>query len=171
MMDSPDMTLYTPSSTGPMDNFFGEQYDGAPLDHFDHSEAGHGFPDASSPPDAGYDSTMQPFDSGAYNSQSSGSSPTSSPSSSIQHQRHESSNSSRSAPANDDELNRQMNELFDFESAANSPRGLASTQKSSEKPIRGMAIPQHERSPQQTGRQLIQPHSHVGPPVRNPSFA
>lgn len=165
------MILYRPSSTGPMDNFFGDQYDDVPSNHLDQTEAGHGFPEASSSlPDAGYDSVVQPFDSGAYNSQSSGSSPTSSPSSSIQPQRHQSSNSSRSAPATDDELNRQMNELFDFDSAANSPGGSAFKQKSSEKTIRGMAIPQHEASPQQSGRQLIQSKSHIGPPVSIPSF-
>ena len=67
----------------------------------------------------------------------------------------------------DPELNRQMNELFDFDSAANSPGKTVATEIRSEKPILGMAIPQYQRSPQQTAGNIIQSHNRVGPTVRS----
>ncbi|KAL8658770.1 MAG: hypothetical protein Q9226_000795 [Calogaya cf. arnoldii] len=170
-MDSPDMGSLL---IGPTENFFGDQYNGSFANQFDSPKAAHAFPNAASTLGAGYDSSMNIFDTAADNSQSSESSPTSSSRSSIQNIRHESSNSSRSATAtwalNDD---RQMRQFFDFDSATNSPGGPRSTQESSDLPIRGMAIPQHEPSPQQIERQLVRPNSFALPlshsPVSTPS--
>ncbi|KAL8915389.1 MAG: hypothetical protein Q9171_000259 [Xanthocarpia ochracea] len=67
------------------------------------------------------------------------------------------------ASVTDHELNRQMDELFDFDSAANSPGKSVATEISSEKPILGMAIPQYQRSPQRTEGNIIQSHNRVGP--------
>ncbi|KAL8951180.1 MAG: hypothetical protein Q9222_002840 [Ikaeria aurantiellina] len=47
----------------------------------------------------------------------------------------------------EEDLDRQMSELFDFESAANSPGGSVSTATSANKSIAGLAIPQYQESP------------------------
>ncbi|KAL8683936.1 MAG: hypothetical protein Q9186_000147 [Xanthomendoza sp. 1 TL-2023] len=57
----------------------------------------------------------------------------------------------------DNDLDRQMNELFDFDSAANSPGGSIATETSSGKPIPGMSIPQYQEPPQHTARTITQP--------------
>ncbi|KAL8791225.1 MAG: hypothetical protein Q9213_000182, partial [Squamulea squamosa] len=66
----------------------------------------------------------------------------------------------------DHELNQQMNELFDFDSAANSPGDSESIKMSPEMPILGMAIPQQLQSPLQNEGKHIQPQNHNGPTVR-----
>ncbi|KAL9033847.1 MAG: hypothetical protein Q9180_005731, partial [Flavoplaca navasiana] len=170
MMDSPEMTPYGPSSTAPVDDFFTEQYNDAPPSHFENFELAPGLPDTKPSHDPGYDNTMQFVDSAAYNSQSSGTSPTSSSSSPTQHERHVSSNSSRSAPLTEDDLNRQMDSMFDFTSASNSPGG-GRTQKSFQKPIRGMAMPQHELSPPQTEVQSSQRYGDEGPSTSPPTVS
>ncbi|KAL8769861.1 MAG: hypothetical protein Q9209_004299 [Squamulea sp. 1 TL-2023] len=71
----------------------------------------------------------------------------------------------------DHELNQQMNELFDFDSAANSPGDPESIEISPEKPILGMAIPQQLQPPLQTERKDIQPQNRNGPEVRAPVTA
>ncbi|KAL8838902.1 MAG: hypothetical protein Q9176_004837, partial [Flavoplaca citrina] len=169
-MDSPEMTPYGPSSTAPVDDFFTEQYNDAPPSHFENFELAPGLSDTNSLHDPGYDNTMQFVDSAAYNSQSSGTSPTSSSSSSTQHERHVSSNSSRSAPLTEDDSNRQMDSMFDFTSASNSPGGDR-TQKSFQKPIRGMAMPQHELSPPQTEVQSSQRYGDEGPSTSPPAVS
>lgn len=170
IMDSPEMTPYGPSSTTPVDDFFSEQYNDARPSHLENFDPAPGLQDTTSSHYPGYDNTVQPVDSAAYNSQSSGTSPTSSSSSSAQHERHVSSNSSRSAPPTEDDLNRQMDALFDFTSASNSPGG-GTTQKSFERPIRGVAVPQHEPSPPQTEMLSSQRYGDEGPSVRSPVFA
>ncbi|KAL8995207.1 MAG: hypothetical protein Q9169_004995 [Polycauliona sp. 2 TL-2023] len=159
MMDSEG----EPNETWPetmLDGFNG-QYDGLPSDGMEISEAGL---DLSTffPPPAGYQSAAQPVASTPFNSQSSGSSPPSSPTSSMQANRHESSNSSRSATAEAEQI-RQMDTMFDFDSAANSSKGPMQSRQAVGKTIRGMAIPHEKQSPQQTQMQLSQRCDRVGP--------
>ncbi|KAL8816987.1 MAG: hypothetical protein Q9223_004095 [Gallowayella weberi] len=69
----------------------------------------------------------------------------------------------------DNDLDRQMNELFDFDSAANSPGDSMETEKETEKetetetssgkPIPGMTIPQHQQSPQHTAKKVAKPQT------------
>lgn len=63
------------------------------------------------------------------------------------------------AMKNENDLDRQMNELFDFDSAANSPGDSISTETSSHKPIAGMAMPRYEQPTQKTERSILQPHN------------
>ncbi|KAL8705032.1 MAG: hypothetical protein Q9201_001839 [Fulgogasparrea decipioides] len=58
------------------------------------------------------------------------------------------------------DLDRQMGELFDFDSAANSPGKSVPTETSSNKPIVGVAVPHLEPSPHQAQLQISQPQKH-----------
>ncbi|KAL8808285.1 MAG: hypothetical protein Q9200_004323, partial [Gallowayella weberi] len=76
----------------------------------------------------------------------------------------------------DNDLDRQMNELFDFDSAANSPGDSMETEKETEKetetetssgkPIPGMTIPQHQQSPQHTAKKVAKPQTLANLAVR-----
>ncbi|KAL8749673.1 MAG: hypothetical protein Q9184_006717 [Pyrenodesmia sp. 2 TL-2023] len=59
----------------------------------------------------------------------------------------------------ENDLDRQMNELFDFDSAANSPGDSISTGISFDKPIAGVAMPQQEDSLLDTARPILQPYN------------
>lgn len=58
---------------------------------------------------------------------------------------------------NERDADQQMNDLFDFDSAANSPGDSVATETSSNKPIAGIAMPQNVPSPHQTQKQILQP--------------
>lgn len=60
-------------------------------------------------------------------------------------------------------VDQQMNELFDFDSAANSPGCPVTTETSADKPVAGMVMPQDERSPHQTERQILHPYNRRRP--------
>ncbi|KAL8728234.1 MAG: hypothetical protein Q9166_005537 [cf. Caloplaca sp. 2 TL-2023] len=194
-MDSPDTTAYRSSSIATADDLFGAPYPDQPMNDFDSFDIENVFPNAILSPRGDYGSILQSTNIAGNHSHSSESSPGSSSTSSIQHRRHVSSNSSRSATyetdrfvptqaqmrksntgssaigmdaaqrtsetsTTDNDLDRQMNELFDFDSAANSPGDSVMTGTSSERPIPGMAIPQHQPSPQESERKSIQPGGH-----------
>lgn len=179
--------------TSPPDHFFGPTYPaGDAMNDFDTLEAMNFFNDAVPLPHGEYGATIQPIDLCYDRPHSPPSTPTSSSNSSVQHQRHASSNSSRSAtfesqamvPAEaqmhrlrlgnsnakntdspkrtleamktENDLDRQMNELFDFDSAANSPGDSISTGISFNK---GVAMPQQEDSVPDTARPILQPHN------------
>ncbi|KAL8806578.1 MAG: hypothetical protein Q9182_001225 [Xanthomendoza sp. 2 TL-2023] len=61
----------------------------------------------------------------------------------------------------DNDLDRQMNELFDFDSAATSPGDFIETETNSGKPIAGMSIPQYQQSQQNTARMIPKPRTLV----------
>ncbi|KAL8720332.1 MAG: hypothetical protein Q9225_002794 [Loekoesia sp. 1 TL-2023] len=63
----------------------------------------------------------------------------------------------------ENDLDRQMNELFDFDSAANSPGDSVAPETSTDRPIAGMAMPQDERSPHKSERPILQPHNQKRP--------
>ncbi|KAL9006891.1 MAG: hypothetical protein Q9188_000346 [Gyalolechia gomerana] len=60
-------------------------------------------------------------------------------------------------------IDRQMNELFDFDSAANSPGDSVTTKTSPDKPISGMVMSQDERSPYQPERPILHPQNRKRP--------
>lgn len=63
------------------------------------------------------------------------------------------------------DIDQQMNELFDFDSAANSPGDSVTKEAVADKPIAGMVMPQDERSPQQSDRPILHPHNRRRPAV------
>ena len=65
----------------------------------------------------------------------------------------------------EDDVDRQMNELFDFESAANSPGESVPMETSNDKPIAGFAMPEHEISPRRLERPILQPRHRKRPAV------
>ncbi|KAL9031768.1 MAG: hypothetical protein Q9196_000245 [Gyalolechia fulgens] len=60
-------------------------------------------------------------------------------------------------------LDRQMNDLFDFDSAANSPGDCVTTEASADKPIPGVVIPQDEQSLYRPERPILYPHNQKRP--------
>lgn len=63
------------------------------------------------------------------------------------------------------DIDRQMNELFDFDSAANSPGDSVTTKTSADKSISGMVMSQDERSPYQPERPILHPQNRKRPAV------
>lgn len=68
----------------------------------------------------------------------------------------------------ENDLDRQMNELFDFDSAANSPEDSFSTETSTDRPIAGITMPQDERSPHKSERPILQAPNQKRPAVSAP---
>ncbi|KAL8898449.1 MAG: hypothetical protein Q9207_006690, partial [Kuettlingeria erythrocarpa] len=199
----PEMGLpYTSSA----DYFFDQTYSSGVTNGFDVSETMNFFDDAVPLPHGKHGATVHPVNLYCDRPHSPPSTPTSSSNSSVQHQRHASSNSSRSAtiesqtmvpaeaqmhrlrlgssnakptePSNrtleamktENDLDRQMNELFDFDSAANSPGDPISPAISFEKPIARVAIPQPENSLPNTDRLVLQTCNHRRSAVGAPSL-
>ncbi|KAL8841794.1 MAG: hypothetical protein Q9170_000827 [Blastenia crenularia] len=63
----------------------------------------------------------------------------------------------------ENDVDRQMNELFDFDSAANSPGDSLSTEISNDKPITAIAMPYKEQTVHASGRPTLQPRNHKRP--------
>ncbi|KAL8652013.1 MAG: hypothetical protein Q9210_002938 [Variospora velana] len=192
-MGSPGMTLCEPASLLPSHPSSSEAFPGDTVNDFDRFEVGDFFRDATTSSGHECGGTVRPADLSLDRASSLSASPTSS-NSSMQHQRHPSSNSSRSAtfgsqsgvpdeapmhklrlesakaPAESPkrtlqstsaqkDMDLQMNALFDFDSAANSPRDCATREGSLDKATSRLTTTQYEQTPRNIERPIHTAHN------------
>lgn len=193
-MGSPGMTLCEPASLLPSHPSSGEAFPGDAVNDYDRFEVGDFFRDATTSLGHECAGTVRPEDLSLDRASSLSASPTSSSNSSIQHQRHPSSNSSRSATfgsqsgvpdeapmhklrlesakalaespkrtlepiSAQEDMDLQMNALFDFDSAANSPRDSATREGSLDKATSGLTTTQCKQTPGNIERPNHTPHN------------
>lgn len=193
-MGSPGMTLCEPASLLPLHPSSGEAFPGDTANDYDRFEVGDFFRDATTSLGHECAGTVRPADLSLDRASSLSASPTSSSNSSIQHQRHPSSNSSRSATfgsqsgvpdeapmhklrlesakalaespkrtleptSAQEDMDLQMNALFDFDSAANSPGDSATREGSLDKATSGLKTTQCKQTPRNIERPIHTPHN------------
>ncbi|KAL8970073.1 MAG: hypothetical protein Q9197_004003 [Variospora fuerteventurae] len=193
-MGSPGMTLCEPASLLPSHPSSGEAFPGDTVKDYDRFEVGDFFRDATISIGHECAGTVRPADLSLDRASSLSASPTSSSNSSIQHQRHPSSNSSRSATfgsqsgvpdeapmhklrlesakalaespkrtleptSAQEDMDLQMNALFDFDSAANSPGDSAMREDSLDKATSGLTTTQCKQTPGNIERPIHTPRN------------